>query len=77
MLFLTCGVSFIAQLALVYIPLMQGIFKTEALGMRDFLTVLGFGLVSMTLHEGRRMYERKLNAELDRADGNRYEEGRP
>lgn len=77
MLFLTCGVSFIAQLALVYIPLMQGIFKTEALGMRDFFTVLGFGLVSMTLHEGRRMYERKLNAELDRADGNRYEEGRP
>lgn len=77
MLFLTCGISFIAQLALVYIPLMQGIFKTEALGMRDFLTVLGFGLVSMTLHEGRRVYERKLNAELDRADGNRYEEGRP
>lgn len=77
MLFLTCGISFVAQLALIYVPFMQGVFQTKALGIRDFLTVLGWGLASLTLHEGRRLYERKLNAESDREDMGRYEEGRP
>jgi Ca2+-transporting ATPase len=56
---------------------MQGVFQTQALGSRDFFTVLGWGIASLTLHEGRRMYERKLNAEQEREEMGRYEEGRP
>jgi Ca2+-transporting ATPase len=39
------------------------VFKTEALGVRDLCTLLGLAGVSMGLHEGRRMVERKVNAE--------------
>ena len=59
----TVTVSFLAQLALVYVPFLQAVFKTEALGLRDLCTLLGLAGVSMGLHEGRRMVERKMNAE--------------
>lgn len=58
MLFLTCSISFLAQVSLIYLPFMQGVFQTEALSAIDFLTVLGWGALSMSLHEARRMYER-------------------
>ena len=60
MLFLTVSVSFISQLGLVYIPLLQSVFQTEALGLRDLMTLLGLAATSMGAHEGRRWYERKL-----------------
>jgi P-type Ca2+ transporter type 2C len=63
MLILTVSVSFLAQLALVYVPFMQAVFKTEALEIRDLSMILALALVSMVLHEGRRVFERKLNAE--------------
>ena len=66
MLFLTCSVSFFAQLGLIYIPLMQGVFQTEALSGRDLVTVLSLGVTSLTLHEFRRIYERGLSAKEDR-----------
>lgn len=59
MLFLTVSISFLAQLALVYVPILQHVFQTEALGLRDLLTLLGLAATSMGAHEGRRWYERK------------------
>ncbi|KIR59640.1 calcium-transporting P-type ATPase, PMR1-type [Cryptococcus bacillisporus CA1873] len=65
MLFLTISVSFICQLALIYIPLLQHIFQTEALSARDLFMLLGLAGTSMGLHEGRRWWERKqVEAEI-------------
>lgn len=63
MLSLTVGVSFLAQLALVYLPILQHVFQTEALSLRDLLTLLGLAGTSMIAHEGRRWWERKVGAE--------------
>lgn len=60
MLFLTVSISFFTQLALVYVPILQHVFQTEALGLRDLMTLLGLAATSMGAHEGRRWYERKL-----------------
>ncbi|WVR06873.1 calcium-transporting P-type ATPase, PMR1-type [Kwoniella sp. DSM 27419] len=59
MLFLTVSISFICQLMLIYVPLLQHIFQTEALSARDLLMLLGLAGTSMGLHEGRRWWERK------------------
>lgn len=63
MLSLTVGISFVAQLALVYVPILQHVFQTEALSLRDLLTLLGLAGTSMLAHEGRRWYERKIGKE--------------
>lgn len=63
MLFLTVTVSFVAQLALIYVPLLQHIFQTEALSFRDLFVLLGLGATSFTLHEARRWWERKVAKE--------------
>ncbi|EGO00590.1 hypothetical protein SERLA73DRAFT_166884 [Serpula lacrymans var. lacrymans S7.3] len=62
MLVTTVSISFIVQLALVYVPFLQAIFQTEALCTQDLCTLLLLASASMALHEGRRHYERKLNA---------------
>lgn len=59
MLFLTVSISFLCQLGLIYIPLLQHIFQTEALGARDLFMLLGLAATSMGAHEARRWYERK------------------
>jgi len=64
MLITTVSVSFLVQLSLIYVPFMQKIFQTASLETWDLLTLLGLAAVSMTLHEGRRRYERSLNADL-------------
>lgn len=63
MLITTVSISAITQLALVYVPVMQAIFQTAALPMRDLSILLGLAGMSFVLHELRRRYERKLNAE--------------
>jgi Ca2+-transporting ATPase len=63
MLILTVSISFIAQLALIYVPFMQHVFQTEALVLRDLCTILGLAGSSMVLHEVRRTFERNVNAE--------------
>ncbi|WVF71232.1 calcium-transporting P-type ATPase, PMR1-type [Kwoniella sp. CBS 6097] len=60
MLFLTVSISFICQLLLIYVPLLQHIFQTEALSMRDLFMLLGLAGTSMGAHEGRRWYERRV-----------------
>jgi Ca2+-transporting ATPase len=57
-LLLTLSVSFLAQLGLIYIPLLQHIFQTEALGFRDLGVVLSLASLSFAGHEVRRHYER-------------------
>jgi len=64
MLVLTCSISFTVQLLLVYFPLLQRIFQTEALSLRDLTVLLILAAVSATLHEMRRKYERTLQAQL-------------
>lgn len=63
MLLTTISVSFIVQLALIYVPFMQAIFQTEALAWSDLSTLLLLAASSFTLHELRRKYERRLNTE--------------
>ncbi|KAF8598978.1 calcium-transporting P [Ceratobasidium sp. AG-I] len=65
MLLTTVSISFLVQLALIYVPLMQSVFQTEALSLHDLFTLLCLGGVSMGLHEIRRTWERKKNAEAD------------
>ncbi|EKM53692.1 uncharacterized protein PHACADRAFT_163996 [Phanerochaete carnosa HHB-10118-sp] len=64
MLLGTVSVSFVVQLALVYVPFMQSIFQTAALDLGDLGMLLMLAGISATLHEGRRRYERSLNADL-------------
>jgi len=63
MLLVTVSVSFCAQLALIYVPFMQTIFQTQALESRDLFHLLGLAGTSFCLHELRRRYERKVEAE--------------
>ena len=58
MLFLTISISFLAQLALIYVPPLQHIFQTEALALGDLFTLLGLAATSLGLHEMRRWWER-------------------
>jgi P-type Ca2+ transporter type 2C len=64
MLVLTVSVSFIVQLSLVYVPLMQTIFQTAPLDFGDLLLLLILAGVSFILHEVRRGYERRLNSTI-------------
>ncbi|KAF5365950.1 hypothetical protein D9758_006720 [Tetrapyrgos nigripes] len=59
MLLTTVSISAITQLALVYVPIMQRIFQTDALGVKDFSILLVLAGLSFTLHEGRRRWERR------------------
>ncbi|THH09076.1 hypothetical protein EW145_g2268 [Phellinidium pouzarii] len=63
MLLATVGVSFVVQLALVYVPFMQAVFQTEALALADLGTLFMLAATAFTLHEARRRYERHLNTE--------------
>lgn len=64
MLLTTVSISFLTQLALIYVPFMQAIFQTAALDVGDLTTLLLLAGLSFTLHEGRRKYERSLNANV-------------
>lgn len=63
MLVTTISVSFLVQLALVYIPIMQAIFQTEAISSKDLWTILLIAATSFILHEGRRHFERVAQAD--------------
>lgn len=67
MLVTTVSISFVTQLGLIYVPFLQAIFQTASLEFWDLFTLLTLAAVSMTLHEGRRQYERALNADLTSA----------
>ncbi|KIM40406.1 hypothetical protein M413DRAFT_73709, partial [Hebeloma cylindrosporum] len=60
MLITTVSISFVTQLALVYVGFMQKIFHTAPLGFGDLGIILGLAMGSFGMHEGRRWYERRL-----------------
>ena len=62
-LLLTLSISSLSQLGLIYIPLLQHIFQTEALGFRDLGVVVMLASVSFGGHEVRRHYERAKERE--------------
>ncbi|KAF8806624.1 Ca-transporting ATPase [Phlegmacium glaucopus] len=63
MLILTVSISLLTQLSLVYVGFMQAIFQTASLGMHDLGIIVGLALTSMGLHEMRRWYERRRDAD--------------
>lgn len=72
MLVTTVSISFLVQLALIYVPFMQAIFQTDALRWEDILTILLIAATSFALHEGRRYFERRVQS--DEAYANVVEE---
>ncbi|KAH7883388.1 hypothetical protein F5I97DRAFT_1930939 [Phlebopus sp. FC_14] len=64
MLVSTVSVSLLVQFALVYVPFMQAIFQTEALGHRDMGTLVLLAATSFVLHEARRRFERSVDADM-------------
>lgn len=60
MLVTTVGVSFVVQMALIYIPFLQGIFQTTSLGLSDLLLLLFIAGLAAGAHEARRRYEVRL-----------------
>ncbi|KAJ7578276.1 Ca-transporting ATPase [Mycena floridula] len=64
MLVTTVSISAAVQLALVYVPVMQSIFQTAELSFSDLSVILGLAATSFCLHEVRRSFERRLNAEM-------------
>ncbi|KAG9312285.1 hypothetical protein JVU11DRAFT_7591 [Chiua virens] len=64
MLMSTVSVSLLVLLALVYVPVMQVVFQTEALASGDLMTLVLLAGTSFVLHEGRRRYERSIDGEL-------------
>ncbi|EEB99184.1 hypothetical protein MPER_01187, partial [Moniliophthora perniciosa FA553] len=63
MLVMTVSISFITQLCLIYVPIMQSVFQTAALNAKDLGTSFG-------LHEMRRGWERRRMAEGGMASAN-------
>lgn len=63
MLMLTVSISAVTQLGLVYVPVMQAVFQTEALSFGDLGMLIGLAASSMGLHEMRRRYERQVSAD--------------
>jgi Ca2+-transporting ATPase len=62
MLYTTISVSLLCQLALIYVPLLQHVFQTEALNLRDLSKLLALAAMSLMAHEARRWWERKVQA---------------
>ena len=60
MLLWTTGLSFGMQLLIIYVPILQSIFLTEALGLNDFSYLISIAIVGFGLQECRRIYERYL-----------------
>ena len=60
MLLWTTGLSFGMQLLIIYVPILQSIFLTEALGLNDFSYLISIAIVGYGLQECRRIYERYL-----------------
>ncbi|KAI5894467.1 calcium-transporting P [Schizophyllum commune H4-8] len=63
MLALSVSISLTTQLSFIYVPFLQRIFQTEALGLGDISLILILAGASFAAHEARRTYERKLNVD--------------
>ncbi|KAA1109792.1 High affinity Ca2+/Mn2+ P-type ATPase-like protein [Puccinia graminis f. sp. tritici] len=59
-LLITVLVSFLSLLMIIYLPVLQKIFQTQALDQRDLVLLLALGSVSFACHEIRRYFERLI-----------------
>lgn len=59
----TLGGSLLTQLALVYVPLMQTVFHTNSLPLRDLGFLIGIAALAFGAQELRRCYERRMEKE--------------
>lgn len=62
MLLTTVSISFLSQLALIYVPFLQAVFQTASLGWKDLGVLIALAGASATLHEVRRRMERSWDA---------------
>ena len=60
MLGLTVSISLLAQLSMVYLPPLQGVFQTTGLALTDLVFLALIAGVSFGLHEVRRAWERRI-----------------
>lgn len=51
MVWLTVGAVTMAQFAMTYLPLMQGVFSTQSIGLKDGLVIVGIGVLFFALIE--------------------------
>ncbi|KIY46106.1 Ca-transporting ATPase [Fistulina hepatica ATCC 64428] len=65
MLVASVSISFFTLIGFIYVPLLQGIFQTEALPLRDIGLIFLLAAVSFTIHQLRREYERRTGIEED------------
>jgi Ca2+-transporting ATPase len=63
MLITTVSASLVTQLALVYFPLLQGVFQTTGLDLGDLFLLVFIAGLAFGAHELRRRYERRLGLE--------------
>ncbi|SNX82008.1 probable PMR1 - secretory pathway Ca++-transporting P-type ATPase [Melanopsichium pennsylvanicum] len=63
MLGLTVSISLLAQLGMVYLPPLQGVFQTTGLAFGDLVLLACIAAISFGLHEVRRIWERRLAEE--------------
>lgn len=61
----TVAGSAAAQLAIIYVPVLQRVFQTAPLALNDLVFITVVSLVGYGLHEVRRIYERSLAEEHD------------
>ncbi len=58
-LILATSVSFILQMAVVYVPFLQKVFKTEALGVLDWVMVVGISSFPLLAMEAVKLFNKK------------------
>ncbi|SOV01742.1 probable PMR1 - secretory pathway Ca++-transporting P-type ATPase [Ustilago sp. UG-2017a] len=63
MLGFTVSISLLAQLGMVYLPPLQGVFQTTGLALADLVFLAGIAAVSFGLHQVRRTWERRVAEE--------------
>jgi Ca2+-transporting ATPase len=59
-LILATFISFVLQMAVVYVPFLQKVFKTEALGLFDWFLVLGLSSLPLWMMELWKLVNRKI-----------------
>jgi magnesium-transporting ATPase (P-type) len=60
------GSTILLQLAFTYLPLMQRLFETRAVGIRDAIAILGTGVALLVLLEVEKLLRRRLGWMGDR-----------
>jgi Ca2+-transporting ATPase len=74
-LILATGISFLLQMAVVYVPFLQRVFKTEALGLFDWLLVIIISSFPLWAMEVFKKVRKGIRAQGNRISGKRGNRG--